>query len=120
MPAAHLVAPLGRRDPQDALRLAALDVLRRVEDRKIAPDDLIRPIPFNPFSSGVPTDHPPLGVEHEDGVILDAFDQQSKSFPGLPLCPNPRSEPREGQAEEYPECAEGNGSDFIQPAIVSE
>src|SRR5882672_9839960 len=113
LPAAHFVAPLGRRDLQNALPLAALNILRRVENRKIAPDDLIRPIPIDPLGSGIPTDHSPLRVKHKDGVLLDAFDQQPKALPGLPLSLNAPSEPRQGQAEEYPEYSEGNGSDFI-------
>src|SRR5262245_65230703 len=44
LPAALFIAPFGRRDLLDALRLAALDILPRVENRKVAPNDLIRPI----------------------------------------------------------------------------
>src|SRR5262245_9800689 len=85
LPAALVVAPLGRSNPQDASGLVILDVLRRVEDREIAPYDLGRPIPLDPLCAGVPTGHTPLRIEHKDGVILDAFDQKPKALPGLPL-----------------------------------
>src|SRR5262249_37074175 len=94
LPAALVVAPLGRRNLQDASGLVILDVLRSVEDREIAPYDLGRPIPFNLLCAGCPTRHAPLRVEYKDGVILDAFEQQPKALPGLPLGFNALPEPR--------------------------
>src|SRR5215510_7876277 len=110
LPAALFIAPFGRRNLLDALRLAALDILRRVENRKVAPYDLIRPISFDPLDAGVPTDHTTLRVEHKDGVTLDAFNQQAKALPDPPLGFDALPQPRKGQAEEYPEYSEGNGS----------
>src|SRR6266540_3024242 len=113
VPSALLIAPFGRRNLQDALRLAAIDILRRVEDRKIAPDDLTRPVPFDPLDAGVPTGHATMLVEHKNGVILDAFNQRAKALPDLPLGFDTLPEPRKDQAGEYPEYSEGNGSDLI-------
>src|SRR5262245_41486347 len=113
LPAALLVAPLGRRNPEDALRLVSLDVLTRVKDLKIASDDLICPIPLDPLCSGVPTDHTTLRVEHKNGVILNSLNQQSKALSGLPLGHDALPEPRKDQAGDYPEYYERYGSDLI-------
>src|SRR5262245_4709697 len=113
LPAALFIAPFVRRNLLDALRLSALDILRRVENRKVAPDDLIRTISFDPLGARVPTDHTSLRVEHKDGIILDALNQQAKALPDPPLCFDALPKPRKDQAGEYPEYNEGDGSDLI-------
>src|SRR5262249_35766728 len=103
LPAAYVVAPLGRRNPQDVLRLAARNIPRREENRKIAPHDLIPPVPVDPLGPGVPAGHSTLRVKHKDGVILDAFDQRPKAPSGLPLSFDGFPEPLKDQAGEFSE-----------------
>ena len=59
-------------------RFAGRAVLRCVEKRKVLPDDLIGPVAFDPFGAVIPGRDVSRGVEHEDGVVLHAVDQQAE------------------------------------------
>ena len=76
-----LVAALGRRDAQLLFGVAALYVLVGVEDREVLPDDLLGLIALDALGPFVPGGDIALGVEHEDGVVLDALDQEAGSAP---------------------------------------
>ncbi len=65
---------------QLVLRPAALFRFGRIKDRKVLPDDLARRVALDPLSPAVPGGHPAIGIEHEDGVFADAFDQEAKAL----------------------------------------
>ena len=46
-----------------------------VEEGKVPAQDLFGPVALDQLRPTVPTDHVPLGVEHEDGVILHPLHQ---------------------------------------------
>ena len=88
-PAFFDVAALASSDLQLARRLPCREVLLRVEDGEMLPDDLFRPVPLDAFGAGVPGGDHPLGREHEDGVVGDAVDQLPEALlvgvqPGRP------------------------------------
>jgi hypothetical protein len=47
-------------------------------------EDLLAPPALDPLGTLIPADHPPLGVEHEDGVVGDAADQQPQPLLAVP------------------------------------
>jgi hypothetical protein len=53
-----------------------LDELARVEDREMLADDLVRLVTLEPLGAGVPAQDHPVGIQSEDRVIADAFDEQ--------------------------------------------
>lgn len=59
------------------LGLARRAVLLRKEDAGLLPYDLLGAVPEDPLGAGVPREHPPVGVDHEDGEGLDALDEQA-------------------------------------------
>ena len=61
---------------EQGLRLAGVDVFLGVEDASAASDSLVGAQAVNPFGPSVPAEHEPFGVEHDDGVVLHALDQQ--------------------------------------------
>src|SRR5262249_9731152 len=46
-------------------------------------DDLLRRVPHRPGGAGVPADDAAAGVEHDDGVVVDALDQQAEALLAL-------------------------------------
>jgi hypothetical protein len=75
-PALILHRALSLGNLQLALRLPALLILRRIEDREVLADDLLRRITLEPLGARVPRDDVAGGIEREDGVIVDRLDQQ--------------------------------------------
>src|SRR5215204_1153238 len=64
--------------------MSAPDVLIGVEDREMLPDDLLGLVALDALSSKVPCCDVPIGVEHEDGVVLDALDQEAEALFAFP------------------------------------
>src|SRR5579884_1589664 len=64
-------------------RNAGLYVFVGEEPGEVLAYDLFGMKPLDAFRAEIPTDDAPLGVEHDDGMILDAFHQQ----PELLLAP---------------------------------
>src|SRR4029453_3858880 len=77
-PAAPLEASLGGGPGQHLLRQPGRDVVRLVEPAELLAEDLLGRPALDPFRARVPADHPTLGVEQEDGVVLDRLDQQAE------------------------------------------
>src|SRR5690349_16371535 len=47
-------------------------------------DDLVGTIALDALGARVPARYAPLRVQHEDGVVLDRFDEEAKAFLALP------------------------------------
>ena len=62
---------------------AGVAILVGMKDRVMRPDDLVA-IADQPARAEIPVRHPPVRVEHEDGVIGDAFHQQAKALLAAP------------------------------------
>src|SRR5204862_2401193 len=62
-------AALGFGDGQEALGLAALDVVGRIEAAEVLADDLVACVALQALSPWVPTRDDPVGVEGEDRVL---------------------------------------------------
>jgi hypothetical protein len=75
------VAPEPRRGGEGAGGRVGRAVLLGVEAGDVRPDDLGRRVAVDALGARVPGRHPALGVEHDDGVVGQALDQQ----PELPL-----------------------------------
>src|SRR6266436_10277914 len=71
-----LVTALPLRDLQRPLRLALRHIVRGIERRAVLTHDLVGAVPLDALRSGVPAGDPPVGVEHENGAVLDALDQE--------------------------------------------
>ena len=65
---------------QRLLGLARFDVFGRIEAGEVLTDDLLGLVAGDPLASGIPRQDMPLGIEHENGVLLRALDQQAKLF----------------------------------------
>jgi hypothetical protein len=76
VPALVLEAALRHCDLQFVVGPAPVDGVLRVEAREVLPDDLLGPVALDPFGPRVPGGDVALRVEHEDGVIEDAFHQE--------------------------------------------
>ncbi len=83
MPALVGCAALGRGGGDFTLRDAAGSVLRCEEDVELLPQDLRLGIAEETLGAGVPTDDPSLGIDRENGEILDALDHEPKVLLGL-------------------------------------
>src|SRR5204863_518661 len=81
-PALVLEAALGARDLELVFGPAARDRLGRVEAREMLADDLVGPVALDLLGAGVPAHHPAARVDHEDGVVVDAFDEEAETFFG--------------------------------------
>src|SRR5436190_19757631 len=71
-----LVTALPLRDLQCPLRLALRHIVRGIERREVPTHDLVGAVPLDALRSGVPARDPPVGVEHENGAVLAALDQE--------------------------------------------
>ncbi len=58
-----------------------LDVLRREEPDGFLAEDLGFLVTQEPLRTGIPTRHPLLGIEQDDGVVLDRLDEQAERLP---------------------------------------
>ncbi len=76
-PALVFEAPLGRRHAQLVIRPAAVDRVARIERREVPADDVLGAKALETLSAEIPRDHVPFEVEHEDGVVLRLFDNES-------------------------------------------
>src|ERR1700730_2166722 len=79
-PALVLEAALAACDLQLGLRKARLDSLFWVKGSERFAEDFIGGIAFNPLGSLVPAHNAALEIEHEEGVILDAPNQQLETL----------------------------------------
>ena len=77
-PALALVAALPRGDLQRAGRDAGGAILRHVELREMAADNLLRPVTFDAFAAEVPVCDVAPRVDHVDRVIGDALHQHAE------------------------------------------
>ncbi len=69
------MTPVRRRDAQDFLRPAQLDVFFREKYGEILADDFLCLVALDALAAGIPGDHPALGVQHQDGVVLNFIEQ---------------------------------------------
>src|SRR2546430_1982663 len=82
-PALLFDAPFGTGDFEIVLRLTILLVLGRIEEREMLADDLVRPVALDALRAVVPAGHIAVRIEHEDGVILHAVDEQAEHLLAL-------------------------------------
>src|SRR4029453_7237827 len=64
-------------------RLIDREILGRIEDREVPSYRFLRPIPLDPFRTGVPAHDHAVRVECEDRVIAHALDQELIEASGL-------------------------------------
>src|SRR5581483_8027791 len=55
-----------------------------IEAAKILADDLLARIALHPFRALIPGQHPPVRIEHVDGVIFYSLEKQPEAFLALP------------------------------------
>jgi hypothetical protein len=79
-PALVLEAAVGGSAPQLLVRPAPVHGLLRIKAREMLADDLASPVALDARGAGVPGSNVTLRVQEEDGVILDALDQQTKAL----------------------------------------
>jgi hypothetical protein len=82
-PALGLAAPGLPREGELLPGPARLQVLRDVEAREVLADDLAARIALDALRAGVPAGDDALGIEHVDGVVGHAFDQQAEALLAL-------------------------------------
>src|ERR1051326_122315 len=83
-PAFVLEAAFARRYLQLPRRFATFDVLFWIERGEMATDDFVRFIPFDSPRAFIPRRDVSCRVEHEDGVVLHALDDQPVPLLALP------------------------------------
>src|SRR5215471_16697965 len=66
-------------DRQGALRDPVLLILRDVKPGEMLTNDLARPITLDALGARVPVGDDPLRIEHEDGVVCYALDEQAET-----------------------------------------
>src|SRR5687767_15633906 len=59
------------------------DFLTWIKNREVLADYLVGGVPLEPLSTGVPAQDVAIGVESENGVVVDALDQQAMQLAGL-------------------------------------
>src|SRR5579875_2585587 len=64
---------------QHARGKAGQSILLRIEDGEMAADDLIGGVALDSLSAGVPAGDIALGIEHENGVVGNRFDQKAEA-----------------------------------------
>ena len=62
----------------------------------MAADDLGRLVTLDALGAEVPRDHMTRRVEHEDGVVTDALDEETEALVGLVVDPAPVRHPSHG------------------------
>src|SRR5690606_17456493 len=70
-------------DLQLMLRQPARQRLGWIEARKVLADDFVGLVAFEALGAGVPGLYMTSGIQHENGVVTDAFNQQAKALLGL-------------------------------------
>jgi hypothetical protein len=60
--------------------VAALNVLVGVEDGEVLSDYLLGVVALDALGAFVSGGYVAVGVEHEDGVVLDALDEQAEAL----------------------------------------
>src|SRR5579872_174671 len=60
--------------------LAQLDVSLFIEPRELLPQNLFGAVTLDALRPLIPSNHAPFRVEHEDGIVLHAFHEQTKSL----------------------------------------
>ncbi len=99
-PAFALVAAFDRRPVQVAFRRPVGAILRRIEVREVAAEDVGGLIALEALGARVPTRHMAGRIEHVDGVVVDRVDQQAVAGVVVPaafdpeLLIHPRSQAR--------------------------
>src|SRR5205085_168563 len=79
-PAFLFKLPFGDGGSKGTAGLPVGDLLLWIKDREMLADNFLGLIALHLFGSGIPTDNLSHRVEHDNGVILYAFDHQSKPF----------------------------------------
>ncbi len=82
-PAFLLVLARPRGDLQLAGGLVGGEILGEIELREVLPDDLLGAVLVDPLGRVVPRGHPAGGVEHEDGIVLHAIDEETEALLAL-------------------------------------
>ena len=82
-PALRFVAAGLPRGLERAVRDSGVEILGRVEAAEMLADDVFGRIALDPLGAGIPVGHPAFGVEHVDGIIGDALDQDPEAPLGL-------------------------------------
>src|SRR6185503_19424773 len=62
---------------------ALFDFCTRVKDREMFPDHFVRGVALEAVCAGVPAQDVAIRVEREDGVFVDALDEQAMELAGL-------------------------------------
>src|SRR6267378_7826860 len=75
-----LMTALPLRDLELPPRLALRHVFRRIERGEMLTEDLLRGVSFDALRAGIPARDAPLGVQHEDGVVLNTLRQQPEGL----------------------------------------
>src|SRR6185503_19976105 len=57
-------------------RLAGVDILLRVEDRKVLADYLVRHVALDSLGTSVPARDVAFRIKHKDGVVANALDHE--------------------------------------------
>src|SRR5205085_11752697 len=71
-------------DLQLALRLVRGDVFLAVERREVLAEDFVGAILLDALGAEVPRNDAALSVEHEDRVVLHAFDEKTEQLLAVP------------------------------------
>src|SRR4030095_416986 len=79
-PSCLLASSVGRGIAQRLLWKTLGSVLGRVKAGELRADDFFRLKTLDPFRAGIPRSHSALRVEHEDRIVLHAFDQKTKAL----------------------------------------
>src|ERR1700754_3476815 len=79
-PSFLLASSVGRGVAQRLLWKTLGLILCSVKASKRLADDFLVLKTFDPFGAGIPRSHPALRVEHEDRIVLHAFDQKTKAL----------------------------------------
>jgi hypothetical protein len=62
----------------------AFDRILGIKLAKVLPEDFVRLVARDALRTAIPADHMAVGVQHENRVVGQAFDQQTKAFFALP------------------------------------
>src|SRR6516164_4128582 len=65
---------------EETYRYARLNIFAAVKAGKVTPDDLLGTVALHTLGASVPVDHPALGVDHEDRIVFDSGDHQTKAL----------------------------------------
>ena len=80
-PAFPLEASFARGSLERVLRQSGGPILFGIEAGEMLADDLVGEVALDALGARVPVGHVSFGIEHVDGVIGDALDQQAEAAP---------------------------------------